>query len=180
MNINSLLYNLFIYQNIKINENNIPTDNEILNSEKYRNNNNFVYQLVFSHSDINQDILKQNKIKGDRNCFFRNLSYFYTKDENYYSFFRDNLFQYINNNKDNIIAEYPKIEVDDIIINTEEYIPKIKENKFYGGFFEIGQIKNLIKINIAIHKKEKQKYSNIIIYKYLAYFMKKIQNIKGI
>ena len=65
---------------------------------------------------------------------FRNLSFFYTKKQNYYSFFLDILYQYINNSKDNIITEYPQIEIDDILINTEEYIPKIKNNKYYAGF----------------------------------------------
>ena len=53
MNTNSLIYKLFVYINIKINENNIPLDNEIINTEKYRTNNNFVYK---------QDILKKNNI----------------------------------------------------------------------------------------------------------------------
>ena len=87
MNSNSLIYKLFI---LKINENNILLDIELTNTEKYRTNNNFVYQLVFSQ-DINQDF-KKNNITGEGNYFSCNLSFFYIKNENYYSFFCDILY----------------------------------------------------------------------------------------
>ena len=55
-----------------------------------------------NHENINTLVINLfDKIDGDRNCYYRNLSFYFTKTEYYFDFFRQILFQYIYNKKTN-------------------------------------------------------------------------------
>ena len=71
----------------------------IINQNGFNLNNKFLYFNVTNKKIIEYTITKEIKIDGDGNCFFRNLSYFFTAKQEYYPFFRRILFLYINKNK---------------------------------------------------------------------------------
>ena len=146
---------IFIYKNVQFTSINIPaSDDEIAETNSFRKNNNFVYHLIYSYSNINYQILKQHTIIGDGNCFFRNISFFYSQKEIYHPFFRNFLYEYLNNNKQDIIDNYPDIEVNDILTKTVNYIPKICRNGNFAGFFELGYVIKILDLNIVYIKKK--------------------------
>ena len=102
-------------ENIKI-----PSKNEIKKAENYRLQNNFIYQKLYAHENILKNILIEQSIDGDGNCFFSNLSYLYTNNQEIIYF----------------LEIFPQIEVKDKIIDTTNYISKVTIEKNYSGFFE--------------------------------------------
>ena len=75
---------------------------EIIKTEKYRQENYFIYQKVYAHENISKNYVLEQSIDGDVNCYFRNLSYFFVNNQEYHAFFRNILFQYISNNQTDI------------------------------------------------------------------------------
>ena len=88
---------------------------------------------------------------GDGNCYFRNLSIFFTGNENFYSFFRNITYIYIDKNKNYIYKNCPQVLLNDNFIDLNQYIPLINNDKQFAGDLEIGQSSILFKINIAIY-----------------------------
>ena len=63
----------------------IAPNMELINSSKiFREKNNFLYHKVLNKENIDFFESKYYDVQPDGNCFFRNISYFFTKNENYY------------------------------------------------------------------------------------------------
>ena len=83
---------LDIYDFFKISKNEynidpfiIAPNMELINSTKiFREKNNFLYHKVLNKENIDFFESKYYDVQPDGNCFFRNISYFFTKNENYY------------------------------------------------------------------------------------------------
>ena len=127
---------------------------EINSTESFRFNNNFLYHYVYNHQNIDKKYILEQEFDGDGNCFFRNVSYFFTHKQIYHLFFREILFNYVIENQNKIILEFPKLIIKDKLINTNDYIPKISQYGNYSTEFEISKIVNIMKLNIAVYTKE--------------------------
>ena len=66
----------------------------IILTNDYRNNNKLLYLKVKTHDIIEKNLLSEREIELDGNCFFRNISFFFTKKEDYHLFFREALCKY--------------------------------------------------------------------------------------
>lgn len=89
-----------------------------INKSEYNLAPYIVIPDLFQKEIIFKDEVNINNIDGDGNCFFRNLSLFFTNDENYHHFFREILFIYMD--KNNIIYENPYILFRDKLIKIIE------------------------------------------------------------
>ena len=58
---------------------------------------------------IAKDIFIIREIDKDGNCFYRSLSYFLTKSQKYYTYFRNYIYNHISTNRNIYIKEYPYI-----------------------------------------------------------------------
>jgi len=148
----------------------IPILEEINKTVKFRNNNNFLYHFVINHENIDSKYLIEKEIGGDGNCFFRNLSYYYTNLEKYHLFFRELLYNYIIDNQTNVIKDFPQIVIKEKIVNTKDYIPNIAIAGNYANGFEIGNIVKILNLNIAVYTKEFYNNNNNFYYKFHSYF----------
>ena len=104
-----------------------------------------MYHIVLSKQNISKDLAEEIKINESGNCYYHNLSYFFTGTQNYDKFFRKLIYDYIKRNKVSIITEHP-YTIKDILendnknknevietIEIEDYIENIKRNTFYAG-----------------------------------------------
>ena len=119
-----------------------------------RKKNKFLYHKVLKKEIIYKNEIIILNVIGDGNCYFRNLSLYFTNNENYHIFFRELLYIYINKNKEDIIKENPYHLYKDKLIKVIDYIPLIKKEKNFAGELEIAQSIFLYKINIAIYIKD--------------------------
>ena len=110
--------------------------------EKYQNNVGYIYNI----NDFNlQDV------KADGNCGYRCISLqIYGEEENYY-IIREYIYKCLHINKNNY-KNIP-LELDGKIINSEDYIEKVKKNKFWIGDLEISLIHKIKLIYIMVKLK---------------------------
>ena len=90
-----------------------------------RKKNKFLYHKVLKKEIIYKNEIIILNVIGDGNCYFRNLSLYFTNNENYHIFFRELLYIYINKNKEDIIKENPFHLYKDKLIKVIDYIPLI-------------------------------------------------------
>ena len=62
------------------------------------------------------------------------------------------------------------MEIDNILITTKEYIPKIAQDKNYATGFEMGNLIHILNLNIAVYTKAYSKDNKEYIYKFYNYF----------
>lgn len=162
-------YNFQINEKYLKNNNYIfhTSDNNLIYNTLEKNISNF---LITNYKDV-EDFIPDNfskmiEIYSDGNCFYRALSKFMTDKEDYYHYFRNTIYNYIEDNKD-IIFKYNKyLDYRNTYIHYLDYIDKIKELSFYAGETEIITAVKLFKINIYVFEhNENYKY-----YKFLYKF----------
>ena len=112
----------------------MPSIELIRSNEENRNLNIPIYisfNLIFNKNEydnilktmkIKEDSLIIQKIFGDGNYLFRCISYFLTGTEAYHLFMRNLLYNYIINNYEEIITEFPYVYYNGSPVNTDEYI----------------------------------------------------------
>ena len=117
-----------------------------------------------------EEFFNLNEITGDVNCFFRILSYYLYNNENSHKNLRDSAYQYVSNNitkfYENCYVEddmyYIDIKEGNLVKKyvLDEYVEKIKENKFFSGFIEINamSIKNLLYLSKFIKNRRYNLY----------------------
>ena len=129
------------------------------------------YDSLLKNIHINEDSFIIQKIYGDGNCLFRCISYFLTGTESYHLFMRNLLFNYIENNLAEILAEFPYIYYEGGPINTEDYIPLIKESGNYGGELECNLFTKIFPINILVvtYNENKDKENTYEYYMYYGF-----------
>ena len=74
------------------------------------------------HKMVNEKYIFIRKIDGDGNCYFRSLSFFMTNSQNYYSYFRNYIYNYIYLDLKGYIIEYPYVYHNNNIKPIEEYV----------------------------------------------------------
>ena len=106
------------------------------NSEN-RIKNHYLYYKIINKENIDEnEILARDEIIGDKNFFFHNLSLFFTNNQNYYHYFWQILYIYINKNKKEIFMKCPFHLYNDVLIDLYIYISHINEDKNYSGDLE--------------------------------------------
>ena len=103
----------------------MPSEHIIKNNENSRKSNNAIYPILLSFSKeyikgisiiktlkIKDECLLTEKIYGDGNCYYRSLSYYFTKTEEYHPFFRDIIYKYLKMNYEQIVIDTPYIYYD--------------------------------------------------------------------
>ena len=131
----------------------MSTNEDIEKNELYRIDNKYLINIILTKKYIPNNIVEEISITKDGNCFYSNLSYFFTGKEKYNNYFRELTYKYLMANKINIILETPYTYYNDQIIEIDKYIDNIKNNAFYAGDLELSKIIDLLKINIAFYKK---------------------------
>ena len=116
-----------------------------------RNNNNFLYYFVDNKQNDKFNQVNLIKITKDGNCFYRNISFFLTKNEDYHIYIRALIYEYINQNKSDIINNFPNITLNTKLINTESYIPEILKDGTFAGDLEISQAIKIFNLKIAVY-----------------------------
>ena len=160
------------YSNFKISNylnNLIPSNEELIETETYRKQNKYLYHYIINKEYLPKEYIEEIEINPDGNCFYNNLSYFYTGKEVYHRFFRMLIYIYIKENEDSIIINSPYILIDgDKNIDTDKYIENIKKDTFYAGDMELSNCIKIFDLNIAIYIKENN--TDSYKYKFLLYF----------
>ena len=151
---------------IKINFNmdqlDLPPPEIIKNNEQNRKINYSYYLLfknIFSTNNydqqlkklkFNDDSLVSIDITGDGNCLYRSISYFLASSQIYHLKIRKALFNYVIDNFETIVVDYPYTYYNGNTVNTEDYIPLIEKNGEYGGELECQLLTKIFDINILI------------------------------
>lgn len=153
-------FNLYNYWDI-----NLPNNNNILSTNKIRFNNKFLYHYILNHENIPKTEVNEFEINKDENCYYNNISYYFTKKQIYNKFFLKLIYDFIQDNKNEIIIENPyTIDNDDNNIKIFDYIKNINKEGFYAGDLEISKTINILNINIAIYKNMNKYYEYINYY----------------
>ncbi len=66
---------------------------------------------------IKKDIISILGIKPDGNCYYKALSLYLTKNQEIYNYFRNYIYNFINDNKNAYSIDYPYIMNNDEIID---------------------------------------------------------------
>ena len=113
-----------------------------------------IKSLIISHQNLNKDLFKIIDIGKDGNCFHRTLSLYFTNEETYFNFFRNQIYLAAKNNIESLNEFFVEDEEDQILVNNkiEGYIEKIIENMFFAGNVEINLAAKIFAINIAIYE----------------------------
>ena len=144
-------------------------NNEISSQDTYRTYNKYLYHLVLRKENIRFEDSEEIQIKKDGNCFYNNLSFFYSGKEIYNKFFRAIIYKYVNENN-NILIDNPYIMNDNgENIEVDKYIKNISKDSYYAGELEISNSTKIFNLNIAVYIKD----GTDNIYKFLMYFSQK-------
>ena len=73
-----------------------------------------------------------------------------TRSESFHLYFRNCLYNYIKENKKDLIGDNQYIDLKNTYIKLEDYIDKIKTEYFYAGELEMIAATKLFNINIYI------------------------------
>ena len=118
-------------------------------------------------------------ITSDGNCFFRAISYYLTGNENLHKNLRESVYKYVSQNitkfyeycyvENNIY--YIDIEENNLIIKyiLDDYVEKIKKDKFFAGFIEINAMSIILNRPIIIL--ENLENNDITYFKKIASFI---------
>ena len=149
---------------------NIEIPEEIdTNISKSKSNNNYkLYHNIVNHINIDQNNVAEISVSKDGNCFYNNLSLFFTNTEKYNNFFRYTLFKYCKDNAKEIFSGNPYVTYFGNVVETKNYLQRIKENYFWAGDVEITHSMYLFNINIAIY--EKINTNNKTTYRFIKYY----------
>ena len=112
-----------------------------------------VLNLIRERQNIPKDKIKLIKITGDGNCLFRAFSYYLHNDESKFNDIRLLIYNEAKLNKDSLKEFFLEDKIDDVIVITKinNYLEKIKENKFHGGNIEMSIFIKLYQVNISIY-----------------------------
>ena len=120
------------------------------------NINNELKELVYKEEKLNLNQIKIIEIVKDGNCFYRCLSYFLLKSEEYYQNIKNLIVEWIENNYDNYLEFFGD---DDSNNMTKEEIAKnefdyIKSKDSWGSHYIIATACLILKIDIAVYTYE--------------------------
>ena len=61
-----------------------------------------IKQIIVSHKNLDKDLFDIKDVCCDGNCFYGPLSLYFTNDESYYKFIREQIYLAALNNKDSL------------------------------------------------------------------------------
>ena len=61
-----------------------------------------IKQIILSHKNLDKDLFDIKDVCRDGNCFYSTLSLYFTNDESYFKFFREQIYLAALNNKDGL------------------------------------------------------------------------------
>ena len=163
----------------KLTEKEIKYNIEIKASIDLFNRNSYINLDIYT---INIYIQKLNELKiiipsnyfdiidinRDGNCFLRATSKFLFNSEKYYKEIRKILYDYILENKDKYV-ENNLIEDNNVIIEFDEYINKIKKDGNFCGELKISAINEIFNIAIYVFEKTNDNKGYRLLYKIINY-----------
>ena len=120
------------------------------------NINNELKELVYKEEKLNLNQIKIIEIEKDGNCFYRCLSYFLLKSQDYYLNIKNLIIDWIENNYDNFLDFFGDDEPNNM---TREEIAKqefdyIKSKDSWGSHYTIAIACLILKIDIAVYTYE--------------------------
>ena len=89
-------------------------------------------------------------IYGDGNSYYSSLRYSLTNTQVYYNYFRNYIYNYLNDNKDIYRLEYPYINDKEEIIDFDTYIENINKNGKFAGELELLMKTKIFNIDILV------------------------------
>lgn len=91
-----------------------------------------IKNVIISHQNLNKDLFKIIDVGHDRNCFYRTLSLYFTNEETYFNFFRNQIYLAAKNNIERLKEFFVEDEEDQILVNNkiEGYIEKLMRISF--------------------------------------------------
>ena len=101
---------------------------------KFINNNDINNNSENKNLKFNEDTFLVKNVYEDGHCFYRCISHYLTGKETYHLFFRTIVYEFANENINEIIVNIPYIEYNCNVVNTDEYIPKIKISGIFRRF----------------------------------------------
>ena len=129
-------------------------DSKIINL----NINNSLKEKVYSVQDLKLDEIKIIEIRGDGNCFYRCLSYFFSGNTEYYEEIKQLIIKRIENNYEDYLDFYGDDDANNL---QKEYFSKkeldyIKSKNSWGSHYTIAISFLLYNLDIALYVKENQ------------------------
>ena len=112
-------------------------------------------------------------IEKDGNCYYRCLSYYYRKTQDYHLEFRKFISEIFENNLDKFKDHYPDPNIlgipepaseDEIIDLLNLYLEKMKQPEFYAGDQELAITSHYLNININVLIKGSYNYKSLYYY----------------
>ena len=182
--------NSFILNEFNINENmleieedlnyniSVPSNKEMQNYIDKSENNYLLYYKIINHLNIEPTEFIEKNINKDGNCFFNNISYFFTNTEDYHLFFRYILYKYCKYYLSEITNYHPLIDYKGKTYSTINYINLIKNTNFYAGDLELSQCIFLYNINIVVYEKIYDDLGNLKEYKFIKFYQNDINDNK--
>ena len=78
---------------------------------------NDINDLLKNHKTINKELVQIKDVIGDGNCYYRTLSLYFTNEESYYKFFREQIYLAAMNNINELKEFFLNNENDEILNN---------------------------------------------------------------
>ena len=125
-----------------------------------------MFLKVSYHEDLqNNEIILEN-VTGDGNCYYRTISHFLFGMQDYHDLIRIDLYNYINNKREELVKNNPYVDYFGTLYHIDDYINLIKQNKFYAGDLEVTQSPHCFNINIAVYSFDSNtnKYNHQVFY----------------
>ena len=113
----------------------IPSNNEMHNYIDKSENNYLLYYKIINHLNGEPREFIEIDINRYGNCFFKNISYFFTNSEDYHLFFRYILYKYCKYYSE-ITNNHPLIYYNEKAYSTINYKNIIKNQIFFAGDLE--------------------------------------------
>ena len=129
-----------------------------------------LYHKIINFENLSDNEVEEIKILEDGNCYYNNLSYYYTGKQDYNQFFRLLIYKYIKKNKNDVLIHNPYTLINEEIVDIEDYIELIKNNTFYSGDLEIAKTKEIFNLNLAVYRKSINNNNGDIIYTFDLYY----------
>ena len=124
---------------------------QLLNNQNFMIKNKYLYKKIKNHENLNINEVLEFPIGMDGNCFYRSVSFFLFRDENYFKLIRETLYEFIKKKENILLGEHEYIDYFGKLYPLKDYINLIKNNSFYAGDLEIAQSVYCFKFNIAVY-----------------------------
>jgi len=122
-----------------------------------------------SKHDIEYEDYYIKNVRGDGNCYFRCISYYFRESELYYNEYRQPIYELFKENVDKFTDYVPDHEIldepepkteEDILNLLKKYAETIKINGTWSGDYELAKTAYFFQININVLYKDSYNYKS--------------------